>query len=485
MHVVAPADRTDLAGGEEARDTGGRAEPSRTTSTSWSALANSAAPRPLQENTKRPDGVERRRRPGTARAPRAGRLSPRRRRAAGTARCGPTCDEVTDHEAAAVARRRPTMPRTRKSPCPCSSAYSSMAMPICSPREASAWSSGVERRRASPRAFRTRRHAGELEQHVALGGGDRHRRPDRAAALAHDRARADRRRRQDADRAAVERLAVDEQPGRAGARAARARGRRRTAGRPARRCDRSTKPSTGNVHGSASSTPTASSSARSRQPDHGHPASAGITSRWNARTRTPGSTAPRRDGGRRLDAAAGAEDAGRAAARRSPRRRSARRRARRRPRPRRRRRRRRTPGQVGAASAQRRERLRRPRLGRARSGRRRPPARHRSAPMATILAHPTTAVRLRADVAWPVTRPSRPRRRRPPTLGALRAAGHVHRSVKEEIRDNLLVRLRRRRRPVPRHRRVRRHRRCPSSSARCSPVTTSCCSASAARARPG
>ena len=38
---------------------------------------------------------------------------------------------------------------------------------------------------------------------------------------------------------------------------------------------------------------------------------------------------------------------------------------------------------------------------------------------------------------------------RPATLGALRASGHVHRSVKEELRDNLLARLRAGEQPFP------------------------------------
>ena len=47
---------------------------------------------------------------------------------------------------------------------------------------------------------------------------------------------------------------------------------------------------------------------------------------------------------------------------------------------------------------------------------------------------------------------------RPDTVGALRASGHRLRGVKAEIRDNLLAALRRRARPVARHRRVRLHR---------------------------
>ena len=46
----------------------------------------------------------------------------------------------------------------------------------------------------------------------------------------------------------------------------------------------------------------------------------------------------------------------------------------------------------------------------------------------------------------------------PRTLGELRAAGHEFRTVKEELRDNLLDRLRSRRAALPRHRRLRRHR---------------------------
>jgi len=54
--------------------------------------------------------------------------------------------------------------------------------------------------------------------------------------------------------------------------------------------DRARNPSTGNDQGSARSTATASSGIRSGIPTTAMPDSAGITSRWNARIRTPGST---------------------------------------------------------------------------------------------------------------------------------------------------------------------------------------------------
>ena len=46
----------------------------------------------------------------------------------------------------------------------------------------------------------------------------------------------------------------------------------------------------------------------------------------------------------------------------------------------------------------------------------------------------------------------------PRTVGELRAAGHAYRTVKEELRDNLLARLRTGETALPRHRRLRRHR---------------------------
>ena len=72
----------------------------------------------------------------------------------------------------------------------------------------------------------------------------------------------------------------------------------------------------------------------------------------------------------------------------------------------------------------------------------------------------------------------------PRTLGALRASGHEHRTVKEELRDNLLARLRRGRGPRSRASSASRTPCARSSSAPSSPATTSCSSASAARARP-
>ena len=45
---------------------------------------------------------------------------------------------------------------------------------------------------------------------------------------------------------------------------------------------------------------------------------------------------------------------------------------------------------------------------------------------------------------------------RPATLGQLKASGHVYRTVKQEIRENLLDADARRAGPVPRHRRLRR-----------------------------
>jgi len=71
----------------------------------------------------------------------------------------------------------------------------------------------------------------------------------------------------------------------------------------------------------------------------------------------------------------------------------------------------------------------------------------------------------------------------PATLAQLRDAGHTYRTVKQEIRANLVAALSAGEDPFPGivgfDDTVR-----PSSSARCSPATTSCCSASAARARP-
>ena len=68
---------------------------------------------------------------------------------------------------------------------------------------------------------------------------------------------------------------------------------------------------------------------------------------------------------------------------------------------------------------------------------------------------------------------------------AARQPATSHRTVKAEIRDNLLARLRVRRDRASPASSASTTPCCPSSSAPCSPGTTSCCSASAARARPG
>ena len=190
---------------------------------------------------------------------------------------------------------------------------------------------------------------GEAEQHVALGRGHRHRRADRSAALAHQRRRRWRRPR------AARRPRRGRRPGRRGAAACR---RRRsspvatppTSGSPGRvALLRVTKPSTGNVHASASRIPTVASSIGGI-PTTDMDVSVRSTSRWKDRSRQvrrdathtltagscstawpapitpwPGSRRPWRPGARRP---------GRARARR--------------PRPRRRSRRR-TPGRAGPA----------------------------------------------------------------------------------------------------------------------------------------
>ena len=72
----------------------------------------------------------------------------------------------------------------------------------------------------------------------------------------------------------------------------------------------------------------------------------------------------------------------------------------------------------------------------------------------------------------------------PRTLRELRASGHIHRTVKAEIRENLLARCGRASRGSPASS-ASTTPSCPTSSAPCSPGTTWSCSASAARARPG
>ena len=74
--------------------------------------------------------------------------------------------------------------------------------------------------------------------------------------------------------------------------------------------------------------------------------------------------------------------------------------------------------------------------------------------------------------------------KQPTTLGALKAGGYEPRTVKAEIRANLVRLLRAGENPFPGivgfDDTV-----LPESSGRCSPATTWSCSASAARARPG
>ena len=73
----------------------------------------------------------------------------------------------------------------------------------------------------------------------------------------------------------------------------------------------------------------------------------------------------------------------------------------------------------------------------------------------------------------------------PTTLGALRDTGYRSRSVKTEIRENLLDRLRSGETAFPGIVGFDDTVLPAARDARCSPATTSCCSASAARARPG
>ena len=88
-------------------------------------------------------------------------------------------------------------------------------MPICRPATASSLSSAGSAATTSC-SFSQGRPTGEGQQDVALRGGDRHRRADRPAALAHDRPGHRGAGEQDADRAAVDDAVVDEQPRRSG-----------------------------------------------------------------------------------------------------------------------------------------------------------------------------------------------------------------------------------------------------------------------------
>ena len=195
--------------------TAGRAVRARpcTARTSWSASGNIVVPRPLQENSS---------------APRAGWAAP----SSSSARSSPApsasrtwnrtvrpTSTTSPTATAPVSGSAPTTPRMRKSPRPCSSAYSSIATPRCSPRVASSCSAGGQRRHDLHQP-RVGGRARELQEQVALGPRDDHRRSDGAAALAHDRARPDRAvlaAEQHADAAAREHLAVAEEAVRPGA----------------------------------------------------------------------------------------------------------------------------------------------------------------------------------------------------------------------------------------------------------------------------
>jgi hypothetical protein len=73
----------------------------------------------------------------------------------------------------------------------------------------------------------------------------------------------------------------------------------------------------------------------------------------------------------------------------------------------------------------------------------------------------------------------------PDTVGALRASGHVQRSVKAEIRANLLELMRAGKPPVPWHRRLRRLRPCRSRACPAGRPRPGDARRAAARARPG
>ena len=158
----------------------------------------------------------------------------RRRRAPGSCTVRPTSTRSPTTSRRARSST-PTTPRTRKSPRPCSSAYSSMAMPSCSPRRASrlvlGGRSASDLLELASSAGTPASSSSTLPSAAVTVIG----RADRPAALADHGAARRRAAEQDADGAAVVQHCRRRAAGSSRGRAARWRGRRRAAGREQRR----------------------------------------------------------------------------------------------------------------------------------------------------------------------------------------------------------------------------------------------------------
>ena len=182
VQEAAPADRTDLAGGEEARR-GRAAELLVHGDGVMVAGAEHRLAAPVAGEHQRAGG-------GLA----ADRLRAQPQRAAQIL-VGRSCvARVQAHDLARLDGRRrrrragvgigPSTPRTRKSPCSYSGLPPSITIPISSPPATSVRSTDE----SSPIDLLDRlqrRAAGQLVDHVALGGGDRHLAAERRRALRH------------------------------------------------------------------------------------------------------------------------------------------------------------------------------------------------------------------------------------------------------------------------------------------------------------
>ena len=212
---------------------------SRTAATSWSGVGNIGATAAVAGEQQRAGEALRARARGGSAASTAARSSCGRvaRRAAGTARSYPTSTTSPTRDRRRRRGRPPTMPRTRKSPCPCSSTYSSIATPSCSPRTASDL---LVLGQLGDRVLGLleRRAAGELEDasrprtRVTVIG-----RPDRAAALRHQRVHREVAAEHHADGAAVVRRGRRRAAACRRRASCRWRGRRRAAGRASASCE--------------------------------------------------------------------------------------------------------------------------------------------------------------------------------------------------------------------------------------------------------
>ena len=182
----------------------------RTAWTSWSAVPNRSAPRPVQENSSAP-----------ATSPRHGGEQPvevvaRALRVAHLQLHGPADrDDVADDEAVPL--------RVDTDHAADQEVAETVLVGVLVHGDAELQAAADQRllggRELDEQLLELGRRgpAGEPEQHVAVGCSHRHRRPDRPAALADERHRRDVAAEHHAHGAAVAHDAVDEQPRRAGA----------------------------------------------------------------------------------------------------------------------------------------------------------------------------------------------------------------------------------------------------------------------------